>query len=372
MYLYINLSVDEMKRLVKYSWLFIGIGILSSCSNYKYMSENDVYVTAPSIMDIGGDESDLTSFNAFRSRENSNIQSQFIGNNMRVMPFGMGMTLSNQPMAFHGMGMYDPFYRPGFSNFGYHNFYSPYYSDFYGYNTYGSFYNPYHYNPYYYNPYYYGSGFYGGGYYGGNSGTNVSSNNSTFYGKRSSLSSSSSRSSSYPSTLESTGKTGMITAPTTTSNATVRRVENLTESTGHEYADVRGRGGINSVQTDRSPVQRGNRATSSSINRTTTTSSGVAKTNTRTQIYTPNSSLRRSNSTSVNPSSNTRRPTVNSSPSNRRINNNFGTPSPPRNSISTPSMNRGRMSSGSSISKGSSRGGSPSRSVGTKGSSMRR
>jgi len=189
-----------------------GITILSSCSNYGYISENDVYMQKPTEINLDEDENDLTSFNAFKAREKGAFRDEYYDPrvNQRVrlnqfmilnsyMPYGVSYSMfGNYPIRFHGMSMNDPFYYGyvgpaygyGFSSgFGmgmyYDRFYNPYYGYGYGYYPYGYGYS-------------YGHG-YGYGYNGisGNQG-NPSNNQPVHYGKRNSLTSSSNRSSSYP------------------------------------------------------------------------------------------------------------------------------------------------------------------------------
>lgn len=191
--------------------------LLSGCAQYGMISENDVYMQKPTALSAGEDESDLTSYNAYKARQRGVYQDEYLIDQMYDRRYYGTLLYGGAPM----FGM--PFYPGNFITWGYQ---SPirgyqntfYFNSFYNWNrpwTYGYGYN---YNPY--NPY--ANGFYGYSYpnyspfgnpfgYGNyGSGVNLSANNN--YGsqgnhysghKRFSLSSSASRSSSYPGTLKS-------------------------------------------------------------------------------------------------------------------------------------------------------------------------
>lgn len=432
-----------MKRIIGLL-IFVGtVASLASCSNYKYMSENDVYSSRQTDVIIGESETDLTSFNAYKAREKGAFQDSYVDNNrsnqrssfggmnmgfgIGAAPFGMGYGLNNGPMAFHGMGMYDPFYRgnsfsQGFNAgyaygmYGGYNPYDPFYGGYYDPFYYSGYYNPYsyggsyygyggYYNPYYgnhyggyYDPYYSNGGHYGGGYYGGgypgynNGGYTAGGNTSTtFYGKRNSLTSGSSRSSSYEGTTQGAPKLGSSIATVGSPGATEMR-----RGIQGEKVKVEGNNFVTSTRSlDNSRTSGSVKSNSSAINRGVSTdgrinssssSSGVRRnttpinsnsrvvspsTNQRgTTInngsYTPNTSLRRSggvrtNSGTIN--SNTTRPnsTINrgsSGTNNSNINRS-------RSTISTPSPSNNRsFSTGGSNRSISSPSSSPSRSNG--------
>lgn len=203
--------------------IFIAVGALvASCSNYGYISENDVYMQAPTEMNLEEDENDITSFNAFKARQKGAFTDEYtdprLNNRMRFNqfmiinaynPYGSSYGMYNRPIGFHGMGWNDPYYNSNFYTGIGMSYGIGYGMGGYGYNgMYGnSFYSPYGFhNPYYagygYNPYYHGGygGYYGGGYYGGGSNnTGAGHQQTVYYGQRRSLSSSSKRSSQYSS-----------------------------------------------------------------------------------------------------------------------------------------------------------------------------
>lgn len=67
-WLSLNLNKVVMKAKGKILSVVGGIALLASCANYNHISENDVYMQKPSELNAGGDESDLTSFAAFKAR----------------------------------------------------------------------------------------------------------------------------------------------------------------------------------------------------------------------------------------------------------------------------------------------------------------
>jgi len=237
-----------------------GIALLASCANYNHISENDVYMQKPSELNAGGDESDLTSFAAFKAREKGTYGFRYEDPNINqvsarnrfmlinsYMPFGMSYSSYSSMNYFGGNHYGYPYmgYRFGYPYssmygsmgymYGMGGMISPFASSYY-YNSYygggGGFYGPYGYSPYggysygpygYYNPY-------GGSYYVNNhNNNNQASNDNAFYGKRTGVTSgsSSNRSSAYPGTM----KKSVVT------NGTVFSVNDQTSGTSRRSTD---------------------------------------------------------------------------------------------------------------------------------------
>src|SRR5690554_1286011 len=151
-----------MNTTIKYM-ILLGVGVLlTSCSNYGYISENDVYMQAPTEINLEEDENDITSFNAFKARQKGAFTDEYndprLNNTMRFNqfmiinayspygnPYGMYRPYgiySNRPIGFHGMGWNDPYYNSNFyTGFGMgYGYYGMYGSGMYG----TGFYNPYY------------------------------------------------------------------------------------------------------------------------------------------------------------------------------------------------------------------------------------
>lgn len=253
-----------MRVELKFFGIISAVALLSSCANYGYISENDVYYQKPTEIALEEDETDITSFNAFNARQRGAFRDEYVDprlnqrsmrNNFALrasyMPFGMAYGWNNSPMAFHGMG-YNSFYRYPYSyGFGmgghYGSFANPYYYDMYAYGS-SYHYNPYHYgysNHYGYNPYYHGGHY--GGYYGGSgsyySGSTFGSNQGTYYyGHRSSSNSSSRRSSNYSNTLKKSEVTKGNVYSSGTKSVTERRDVNINK--GNVVTGQRGTTGV--------------------------------------------------------------------------------------------------------------------------------
>lgn len=316
-----------MKAKVHFSILIGAVAVLSSCSNYGYISENDVYMQTPTEINLEENENDLTSYNAFKANKKGaftqNYRDPRANETMRFnqmmimssyMPYGtMPGRYMNGPMAFHGMG-YGQFYPYGFytghgmglramygSHYGYYDNFGPYG---YGYNPY----NPYYSNHYSYTNYggYYGGGYYGGGYYNGNQNqTNPGSSQPVYYGNRSSISSSSNRSSSYPNTYQNKS------AQTTKSAYDVNDQTLGSSRRGVQKSHAGSSDYSNSGQPNNSKAVTN---TAGQVK-----GSGAVHQRTVNQVYTPSSSARRSGAVqtqrSVNVSGTSRG--VSSSPSHR-------------------------------------------------------
>src|SRR5690554_1929138 len=96
----------------QFSMLIGAVAILSSCSNYEYISENDVYMQAPTEINLEEDENDLTSFNAFKAREKGIYKDEYRDprvnervrmNQLMIMnaytPFGMALVRTSLRMV---------------------------------------------------------------------------------------------------------------------------------------------------------------------------------------------------------------------------------------------------------------------------------
>ncbi|WP_107038779.1 hypothetical protein [Brumimicrobium mesophilum] len=388
-----------MNLILKYSAILGASVILASCSNYGYISENDVYMQAPTEINLEENEDDITSFNAFKARNKGAFEQEYKDPrvNQRVRanqimiinayhPYGTPYGRhGNGPLGFHGMGWNNSYYASynGFNsglgprmNFGGNYFYYDQMNPFgygYGYGFgnpglyhaygYGYGYNPYGYNPYYGHGYYgnsyYGSGYYGNGYYGnGYYGNNNVSNNPgtnnppSYYGQRSSLSSNSSRSSYNPSKSMMTGGSSSGYNVNNETLGDSRRGVKKSNAGGSDYntSGMVNKGGVTS-------------SSGAATNRT------VTSTPTRNRMinnhYTPTSSARRTGavqshrqagSTSVqsNRTVTTTRSsgTFNSSLNTRTTSPSIQTSSPRQRAVSSPS---GSSSRGSSSSSSSSR-----------------
>ena len=344
-----------MRTKVHFSILLGAITVLSSCSNYGYISENDVYMQAPTEINLEENENDLTSFNAFKAREKGAFRDEYrdprVNERVRMnqfmimssyMPFGMGYgpymspygMYNNGPIGFHGMAMYGF----GYGNYtvGHHGIYDGFYNHYgFGYNPYGYGYNPYGYGygnyAYGYNPYYYGGGYYNG--------INDNPNTPTVsqpvhYGNRTPLTSSSNRSSSY----QKTSYKQPIEAPTSSYDVNDQSLGTSRREVQKKYT------GTNTYNNNGKP----NNSNYSNSQSGYDSNSGAAHQRTATQNYTPNASARRSGAVqsqrSVYDGESSR--SINTSPSNR------STPSQARPQV------RGSFSTGGSIGIGGSVGGS--------------
>lgn len=305
-----------MRLKIHFSILLGAVTVLSSCSNYGYISENDVYMQAPTEINLEEDENDLTSFNAFKAREKGAFRDEYmdprVNERIRMNYFMLANSYNpyfvsfnmyaNQPIRYHGMGMHGLFYA-GYglsSGFGtgmyYDRFYSPYYGAYYG---------------NYYNPYYYGynQGFYPYN-YGGivNNSNNPSNNQPVHYGNRSPISSSSNRSSSYQKSYTKQA----LPVSTSAYNVNDQTLGTSRREVGRRYAG----------SSDYSNNGKPNTSNFKSSQSGSIKSSGAVQQSRVNQNYTPNSSARRSGavqtqrSLNVNPSRSPSR-SLNSSPSQR-------------------------------------------------------
>lgn len=360
--------------------------LLSSCANYGYISENDVYYQKPTEISLDEDETDITSFNAFNARQRGLFRDEYVDPRINqrsmhnqfmlrasYMPFDSWYGWNNSPMAFHGMG-YNSFYGNyygfpyrygyGYGMYGPHygSFANPYLYDMYAYGS-SYYYNPYHYgfaNHYGYNPYYHG-GFYGG-YYGGQGsyyGENVGNNNqgTYHYGHRSASNANSRRSSNYENTLKKTQVTqgNVYTANSKTAVAR-RHAANMSSSNNVASTTTRATGASRAVSS---------RNTVGSVGNARRSSTAVQSTANVNRTYTPNNSMQRRTGVSthrnsgVSTSGTIRRGSNNVSPATRNSVSPSATPmqqsrpstisrgsATPRGSVSTPSSTR--SSSGNS------------------------
>lgn len=196
--------------------LFLIVIFVAGCAQYGMISENDVYMQKPTALSTGEDESDLTSYNAYKARERGAYEDRYLIDQMYDRRYYGTLLYGGSFMGG------TPFYSGNFITWGYMNpirgYQNTYYfNSFYNWNrpwtyAYGYGYNPY--NPYangifgYGYPTYYPFGTPYGTYpYGSNNmipNNNVSTAGNHFSGqKRFSLSSNAPRSSSYPATLKS-------------------------------------------------------------------------------------------------------------------------------------------------------------------------
>lgn len=360
-------------QFFRVSALIIFVLLVTGCAQYGMISENDVYMQKPTDLSAGEDESDLTSYNAYKARERGVYEDRYLIDQMYDRRY-YGTLLYGGPF----MGGI-PFYSGSFISWGYMNPIRGYQNTFY----YNSFYNwnrpwtyayGYGYNPY--NPY--ANGVFGYGYpnyspygypygsfpYGGN---NMVANNGTASGnhfsgqKRFSLSSNAPRSSSYPATLKSNNpQNGGSSSGSLSTSGTSRRAagkqsvqsshmpfknNSANSSSNKNYSN---NGGAN-VRTYSTGNNRGNVSQSRSTRTQYTPSrsarnSGVTRAPRTTNNYQrsgySNSSTRRttSGSSSRSPSYNTRTRSVSSS-SSRSVG---GSRSSGSSSSSSSSSNSGR------------------------------
>jgi hypothetical protein len=206
----------KKQYLIRFSTLTLIATLLVSCAQYGIISENDVYIQKPTALSTNDDESDLTSYNAYKARERGEYQDEYLIDQMHDRRLIGTLLYGNQSMFFM------PFTTSSYIPWGYH---SPilayqnthYFNSFYNWNRPWTYNYGYGYGGYAYNPY--NNGYFGYGYspffhnhnnYSGQSvlinNTNVNASQNYYTGKpRVTLSSNSSRSSSYPSTLKSAG-----------------------------------------------------------------------------------------------------------------------------------------------------------------------
>lgn len=292
-----------MNTKKQYFFRLLSISILSvtlfGCAQYGMISENDVYLQKPTALSADDDETDITSYNAYKARQRGVYQDQYLIDQMHDRRLIGSMLYGVRPM-------FGTPYPPGsFVLWGYRSpilFYqnSHYFNSYYTWNRpwnygygFGCGYNP-------YNPYasgMYGCGYspfnsYGNGYgYGQpNTGQNFAGNNNPttssnhFTGRpRLSLSSNSSRSSTYPATLKSSALQPVSSSAVNnqtqgTSRRAVRSKQQVRSS--HMPFKTNTHTGSSYTRTNYSQGQRRNSTRSSSYNRTNT--------------YTPSQSARRS------------------------------------------------------------------------------
>ena len=344
--------------------VLLGVFILSSCSTYNVVAENDVYMQRPNEINVNEDPADLTTYTAYKAGRNGAFRSHyntsyFMGSSMfypnynsfGMRPFGFN-NMNNQwghPYAFHN----NPYYSHGMNNW-------------YGYNSGFDF-----------GPGYYGHG-YGFGYGNtfGNNNINFSGTNSifsnTYYGHRNGIASSSKRSSNYPTTLKNMKNTGTSGNFQRTSTQT----REITRSSGVDQS-------TSTREVASSEVARSNANRNRSVNQSTRTNSSrstarnsrtgsnnarAIKPSTRSQSrlnssYRPSNSAQRSGT--ITRSQSTRAtgstPTRGSSSINRGSSSNQRVSGTSRSRSSGGSVSRGGSSRSTS---GSSRGSSSRRSGG--------
>lgn len=290
----------------QYFFRLLSISVLTvalfGCAQYGMISENDVYLQKPTALSTGDDETDITSYNAYKARQRGVYQDQYLIDKMHDRRLIGSMLYGVRPM-------FGTPYPPGsFILWGYRSpilFYqnSHYFNSSYTWNRpwnygygydygFGCGYNP-------YNPYassMFGCGYnsfnsYGNGYGYPNNGQNVAGNNNStqpsnqFTGRpRLSLSSNSSRSSTYPSTLKSSGlQPASSSAVNDQTQGTSRRAvksKQQVRSSHMPFKSNTSTGSPSYTRTNNNQSQRRSSTLSSSTN--------------RTNSYTPSRSARRS------------------------------------------------------------------------------
>ncbi|RFC54825.1 hypothetical protein [Brumimicrobium aurantiacum] len=349
-----------MKTSIKYLIPIVLGGILASCSNSSYISENDVYMQAPTKLDLNEDQDDITSFNAFKARQEGLFQDEYMDPRANPVMIRNQFALRASYMPF-GMMFYNPTNFHGMSNrfyFGSGVIYTGH-----GMGLTGMYGNPYNspfggYDFAWNNNYYpYGTGYYNGcpnyGYYGGGYATNnayQSSVGNVYYGPRNSMTSSSRRSS-----FTSAQSIGQKSAAQ--SNHIISRNTTVSKST-IEKRNAGGRDYTSSVERNTS-----NSGLVSSASRRTGTAISNSQRNSST--YSPSSSARRSgiSTTSVSrttPSGSSTRQGTTATPSNRGVNTRTSSPrvqqsTSRQGSFSTSSRSSSSRGSGSSSSSSSRR-----------------
>ena len=344
--------------------------LLTSCSNYGVISDNDVYSQKPAAIDLTDDEQDITSFNAYKAGRNGAFQrgdKRLENTNARAFAtYNTRFMFGTYYNPFHAYYPTDPFIwgRPyyhfyGLNSpmFGMNTYYAPGFNSFYGYNGYG-FMSP------YYSHNYYGINYIGYGYSSGNTSYFGSGSTNQFYGPRNSLSGHSRRSSSYPQTLKNKMYSNFTPSNSNvnTKNIASRTVQNRREVSNDQREYVRPNATRNA---SRATINNGSNR-NSTASTTNQRRSASTTNNYRSKDYTPSNTARRTGT--VNRSSSQRSSgSYNSSNSSRRgsyssgSGGSRGSYSSPQRSSSGSSVNRSSGSSSSrSSGSSSSRGGSSS------------
>jgi len=373
--------MTNLKQILYLSTLGL---LFASCASYGVISDNDVYLQKPAAIDLTDDQEDITSFNAYKAGR----QGAFQNGDPRLRNTNANIFIAHtNPFAFNN-SMFNPYY--GYNDpfawnrpFGMYNSYGPGwgYGWGYGYHGYGYGYNHmysntgFFYNGYQYGTFlspYYGHNHYGINYIGPNSsyyGTNSNNGNSSFfgsgstnqfYGKRTNLSTSSRRSSSYPETLKNKMHNNVKPSNSSvlTKDLSPQNIQNRRTVSNSEREYVRSNVNINRNSSRPTSYDGSNRSpNTSAINQRRTVSSENTY---RDRSFSPSNSARRSGT--VNRSNADRRTTGNYNSSNnvRRSTNSAGNDYNRGSSFSSP-----QRSSGSSINRSS---GSSSRSSGSSSS----
>lgn len=260
----------------------------------------------PNALSIGEDETDLTSFNAYKARQRGAYQDEYLIDQMYsrqmigqalygVRPM-FGSPLMSRNMIMWGYrspiwAYQNSFYFNSFNRFGnpwgYGYMNSPWnygFGNSFGFSPYGPCYNGFHgngFNPFFNNCY--GNGFGNGNFavVQNNPESNNSGPGSYFTGRpRMSLSSNSSRSSSYPNTLKSGG----------TESSTPLSINDQTQGTSRRAVQEK-----QVVSGSHMPFAHNNSNTSAYKSRLSSTSSNPTRgiTATRSRNYSPSNSARR-------------------------------------------------------------------------------
>ncbi len=199
---------------------FFLIALFTGCANYGMISENDVYLQKPTALSTVEDETDLTSYNAFKARERGEYKEAYLIDQMYSRTLISSALYGVRPMFG------SPFSTGNFITWGYRSPILAYQNNFY-YNSYNHWNNPWSYGNtfgftdgfrpcgqgdfgygYGYNSMYHNCNGFGHGIASSqpdfNQNNNTTNSNNQFTARpRISLSSNSARSSTYPSSLKS-------------------------------------------------------------------------------------------------------------------------------------------------------------------------
>ena len=391
-----RLPTFKFLTLLILSTLFVG------CAQYGMISENDVYLQQPNKINIGEDENDMTSYNAYKARQRgvfveryNNVQQRNLGarNLLRQSVF-----FGNSPFYannFYGRNGFSPYYNSAFNmcydpfnpfgcnnfdNWGYYNNFG--YGGMHGFNNgfyngmnngfFGGFHHGY--NPYVSNIFithnYYGTNINGGSF--GNN--NTVTNNRTYYGPRTSLSANSGRSSSYPSTIKSKNLSNNSSSHSSTASdqASSRRTKGHKRSIRSPHMPF----ADNSNRRNTSPTSEVALNNNRQIRNNGVSRASQSASNRRSATYRPSSTARNSGTARSSRPSTTRNSSASSSTRRSSSSSSYSRPSNSTSrSVSYPSSSRSRSAAPSpSRSRSVSGGSSSSRSGGSSssGSSSRR
>ncbi len=101
------------------------ITLFAGCANYGMISENDVYLQKPTALSTGEDETDLTSYNAFKARQRGEYQDAYLIDQMYSRTLISSALYGARPMFG------SPFLRGNFISWGYRSPILAYQNNFY-------------------------------------------------------------------------------------------------------------------------------------------------------------------------------------------------------------------------------------------------